>query len=197
VASIVAVVGSVGVGIVAAGAPARGTVVPEVADVLGRAPDHVDPATFPTISVEQDVVDWNHEIAGSGARELVLALAQNLELESQALLQADATLLAAVDHGDRLDEMQGRMADAEASGTTVIERYEIDDVTVALLVPFGQQVSLSVGLDSRGTVTKETYDASGSLTSRVSSPFAQTFALRQVAGGRWLNVAVLPAGARA
>jgi hypothetical protein len=170
--------------------------VPEVADVLGRAPDHVDPATFPTISVEQDVVDWNHEIAGTGARELVLALAQNLELENQALLQADPTILTAVDHGDRLDEMQGRLADAAATGTTVIERYQIDDVTVALLVPFGQQVSLSVGLDSRGTVTKETYDASGSLTSRVSAPFAQMFALRQVAGGRWLNVAVLPTGAR-
>jgi hypothetical protein len=190
-----AAVGAVAVGIVAAGAPARGTVVPEVADVLGRAPDHVDPATFPTIAVEQDVVDWNHEIAGPGARELVLALAQNLELESQALLQADPTILTAVDHGDRLDEMQGRLDDAVESGTTVVERYEIDDVTVALLVPFGKQDGLSVGLQSRGTVTEETYDADGSLMSRASSPFAKTFALRQVTGGRWLNVAVLPAGA--
>ncbi len=33
------------------------------ADVLGRAPE-VDPATFPSITVEQDVADWNHEIAG-------------------------------------------------------------------------------------------------------------------------------------
>jgi hypothetical protein len=184
----------VGVGIVAAGTPARGVVVPEVADVLGRVPHDVDPATFPTISVAQDVVDWNHEIAGPGARELVLTLAENLELEAQALLRADPTILAAVDHGDRLDEMQGRLQDAVASGTTVVERYQIDDVRVDLLVPFGKQSGLSVGLESRGTVTKETYDSTGDLMSRASSPFTTTFALRQVTGGRWLNVAALPAG---
>jgi hypothetical protein len=65
---------------------------------------------------------------------------------------------------------------------------------VRLLVPFGQQTSLSLGLDSRGTVTEETY-AGGRLTSRESSPFAKTFVMRQVTGGRWLNVAVLPPGA--
>ena len=59
----------------------------------------------------------------------------------------------AVDHGDRLDEMQGRLEDAAATGTTVIERYQIDDVNVTLLVPFGRQDGLSLGLESRGTVT--------------------------------------------
>ena len=62
-------------------------------------------------------------------------------------------------------------------------------------MPFGRQDGLSLGLDSRGTVTQETYDASGQLQSRVSSPFAKTFALRRATGGRWLNVAVLPLGA--
>ena len=68
------------------GAPARGNVEPAAADVLGRVPHEVDPATFPSISVEQDVLDWNHEITGAGAREIVLTLAENLELEAQALL---------------------------------------------------------------------------------------------------------------
>ena len=102
----------VGVGIVAAGTPARGVIVPEAADVLGRVPHDVDPATFPTITVEQGVLDWNHEIVGPVAQELVLTLAENLELENQALLQGDATILTAVDHGDRLDEMQGRLRDS-------------------------------------------------------------------------------------
>ena len=92
-------------------------------------------------------------------------LVENLELENQALLRADATILEAVDHGDRLEEMQDRLQDAETTGTTVIERYQIDDVNVTLLVPFGRQDSLSLGLDSRGTVTKETYDSSGHLQS--------------------------------
>ena len=192
---VVAAVVAVGIGIVAAGTPARGIIVPGAADVLGRVPHDVDPATFPTISVEQDVSDWNHEIAGPGAQELVLTLAENLELENQALLRADPTILDAVDHGDRLDEMQARLQDAAATGTTVIERYQIDDVNVDLLVPFGKQDGLSLGLQSRGTVTKETYDAAGRLQARASTPFAKTFVLRRATGGRWLNVAVLPPGA--
>ena len=184
----------VGVGIVAAGTPARGVIVPEASDILGRVPHDVNPATFPTISVEQGVLDWNHEIVGPVAQELVLTLAENLELENQALLQADATILTAVDHGDRLDEMKARLRDSAANGTTVIARYQIDDVNVTLLVPFGRQDGLSLGLESRGTVTNETYDAAGHLRTRTSSPFAKTFAIRRATGGRWLNVAVLPLG---
>ena len=183
------------VGIVVAGTPARGVVVPGADDVLGRVPHDVDPATFPTISVEQGVVDWNHEIVGSGAQAIVLTLAENLELESQALLRADDTILTAVDHGDRLDDMRARLDEAVATGTTVIERYQIDDVHVTLLVPFGRQDGLSLGLESRGTVTTETYDAGGDLQARASSPFATTFVLRQATGGRWLNVDELPLGA--
>ena len=182
----------VGAAVVVAGTPARGIVGAGADDVLGRVPHNVDPGTFPTITVEQGVVDWNHEIVGSGAQAIVLTLAENLELENQALLRADPAILPAVDHGDRLDEMRARLDDAVATGTTVIERYQIDDVHVTLLVPFGRQDGLSLGLESRGTVTEETYDADGDLKDQVSSPFATTFVLRQATGGRWLNVDVLP-----
>jgi Na+-translocating ferredoxin:NAD+ oxidoreductase RnfD subunit len=184
----------VGLGIVAAGTPARGVVVPGADDILGRVPHDIDPSTLPAISVGQEVLDWNHEISGPEVQEIVLTLAENLELENQALRRVDPTILPAVDHGDRLDEMQGRIRDAAATGTAVVERYQIDEVNVVLLVPFGQQTSLSLGLDARGTMTEETYDR-GRLTGRASSPFAKTFVVRQVTGGRWLNVAVLPAGA--
>jgi Na+-translocating ferredoxin:NAD+ oxidoreductase RnfD subunit len=184
----------VALGIVAAGTPARGVVVPGAEDVLGRVPHDIDPATLPPISVDQAVIDWNHEITGPGVQEIVLTLAENLELERQAVVRADPAILDAVDHGDRLDEMKSRVDGAAATGTAVVERYQIDAVNVTLLVPFGQQTSLSLGLDSRGTVTEETYD-DGRLTKRSSSPFAKTFVVRQVTGGRWLNVAVLPAGA--
>ena len=193
---VVAAVLLVGIGVVAAGAPARGVIAPEADDVLGRVPLDVDPATFPTITVERGVVDWNHEIVGPGARAIVLTLAENLELENQALLRADAAILEAVDHGDRLDEMQARLEEAAATGETAIERYLIDDVNVTLLVPFGRQDGLSLGLASRGTVTTETYDAAGGLQARASSPFSATFVLRQATGGRWLNVDVLLPGAR-
>jgi hypothetical protein len=183
-----------GVAVIAAGAPARGVLAPTAADVLGRVPHDVDPATFPSISVEQDVLDWNHEIGGPGAREIVLSLAENLQLENEALLRADPTILEAVDHGDRLDEMRDRLQKDTASGTTVVERFQIDDVNVTLLVPFGKQTGLSLGLDSRGTVTTETYDA-GHLQRHTAAPFAKTFVMRRATGARWLNVAVLPLGA--
>jgi hypothetical protein len=184
---------AVGAGIVVAGTPARGTIVPDATDVLGRVPHDVDPATFPSITVAQDVSDWNHEIAGPGARELVLTLAENLELEGQALLREDPSILEAVDHGDRLDEMRARLEQATTAGTTAVDHFEIDDIHVSLLVPFGRQDGLSLGLDSRGTKTTETYDDAGHLQSRSSAPFEQVFVLRRATGGRWLNVAVLPA----
>jgi hypothetical protein len=186
---------AVGAGIVVAGTPARGVIVQDASDILDRVPHEVDPATFPEITIDQDVSDWNNEIAGPGAREIVLTLAENLELENQALLRADPTILSVVDHGDRLIEMQQRLQDVVASGSTVIDRYQIDTVSMSLLIPFGRQTGLSLGLDSRGTLVQETYDAAGVLQASQSSPFAKTFVVRRATGGRWLNVAVLPPGA--
>jgi hypothetical protein len=189
---LLALVVGVGASIVVAGSPARGVVVPDVDEVLDRAVHDIDPATFPAITVEQDVSDWNHEISGRGVQQLLLTLTENLELERQALIRGDATILDAVDHGDRLEEMKARLAEAAAAGVTVVERHEIDAVNVTLLEPFGRQDGLSLGLESRGTVIEETYDAGGVLRGRESSPFATTFVMRQATGGRWLTVAVQP-----
>ena len=195
VAVIAVAVLALGGGIVLAGTPARGIVLPDVAEVLNRVPHHVDPATFPAIIVKQDVTDFDPSMAGAGAQEVLLTLAENLELENQALLRKDPAILEAVDHGDRLIEMQGRLSAAGTSGTTTITRYQIDATTLTLLVPFGRQTGLSLGFDSRGTMVQETYDANGTLQSRTSAPFANTFVVRRATGARWLNVALLPPGA--
>jgi Na+-translocating ferredoxin:NAD+ oxidoreductase RnfD subunit len=191
----IAAVVVLGLGIVVAGAPARGIVAPDTAEVLDRVPHQVDPATFPSVIVEQEVADWNHELAGPGIQEVALTLAENLQLENQALLRGDATILTAVDHGDRLDEMRARLSEAAATGRTVIAHYRFDALRVSLLSPFGRQDGLSLGFEGTGTMTEETYDAAGNLQDRRESPFTQTFVLRRATGARWLNVAVLPAGA--
>ena len=184
----------VGAGIVVAGSPARGPVPIDPTAVLGRVPHQVDPATFPAITVEPDVTSWNHEISGSGAREILLTLAENLELENQALLLADETILAVVDHGDRLEEMRARLHAAERTGQATIRHYRFDAVNVTLIIPFGVQTGLSLGIESRGTVTTETYDAAGALEASAASPFATTFVMRRATGDRWLTVAELPPG---
>ncbi len=187
----IAVLG-LGVGIVFAGTPARGAVAPDMAEVLDRVPHQIDPGTFPAITVGQDVTDFDATMAGPGAQQLLLTVAENLELENQALLRKDGSILIAIDHGDRLIEMQGRLADAAASGATTIRHYHMDDVSMSLLKPFGKQTGLSIGIHATGTVTEETYGAAGTLRSSTTTPFDQTFVTRRATGDRWLNVAVLP-----
>jgi Na+-translocating ferredoxin:NAD+ oxidoreductase RnfD subunit len=182
----------VGLGILAAGIASRGSLVADRAEALNAPPAVVDPGTLPPITVAQEVTDYDHELAGAGIQAVAVTLAQNLELENQALLRRDAFLLTAVDHGDRLEEMQGRLAGANASGATTIAHYDFDAIDVSLLIPFGQQTGLSLGLRGRGTVTEERYAADGTLQDRRSAPFDQVFAMRQATGARWLLVAVLP-----
>lgn len=174
------------------GRSAQGLLAGEPEDLMGRLATTIDPATFPAISVDDEVINWNHEIDVDGARAIVLTLAENLALESQAVVDRDAKLLEAVNHGDRLDAMRERLRDAEASGRIVTDSYDIDEVNVKLLVPFGRQDGLSLGMVSRGTVTTETRDATGDVVSRTSAPFETMWAMRRATGARWLTVAELP-----
>jgi len=189
------VVVAYGAGVVAAGGPARGPAVgTSSAELLSRLPSQVDPATLPPITIGPDVADYNSVIAQPGSVQAILVtLAQNLELENQALLHRDGTILAAVDHGDRLKQMQAALADATASNRTVVAHYHFDAVSIRVLVAFGVQTGSSLGFDSVGTVVTETYDSSGALVGASTTPFHLTFAVRQALGDRWLTVAVLPA----
>lgn len=182
------VVGGLSIG----GRSAQGLLAGEPEDLMGRLATSIDPATFPAISVDDEVVNWNHEIDVEGARAIVLTLAENLALESQAVLDADAKLLEAVNHGDRLDAMRDRLRDGETTGRVVTDHYDIDDVRVTLLVPFGRQDGLSLGMVSRGTVTTETRDVTGNVVSRTTTPFETMWAMRRATGARWLTVAELP-----
>jgi hypothetical protein len=188
------VVLALGAGIVAAGTPARGFVVADSSEVLNRLPQQVDPATIPAISVGQDVIDYNPTLAGPGMQEVLVTLIQNLELENQALLRRDPAILRAVDHGDRLTEMETRLAQAASSGLTLVEHYRFETMRVRLLIAFGVQEGASLGLDGEGTMLRETFDGEGHLLLTEEVHFANTFALRQATGDRWLLVAVLPPG---
>lgn len=184
-------VSGLAVGITLAGSPARGAVASAAAMVdLDTA--RMNPATFPTISIESAVTDWDPTLAESEMRGIVLIAAQNLDIENEALRRGDPSLLTQVDHGDRLAEMQERVRDSVATGTISVDRYQPDSVNVSLLRPFGKQDGLSLGLTQHGSMISETYDASGHLLSRARAPFACTFVVRRSTGARWLTVAILP-----
>jgi Na+-translocating ferredoxin:NAD+ oxidoreductase RnfD subunit len=197
VGATIAAVLVLGVGVVAAGAPARGRIVPNIDEVLNRVPHHVDAATLPAITVDQDVTSYDFRLIGPGAEQLVVTLGENLLLENEALLRRDERILAAVDHGDRLAEMQQRFEAAAASGSTTVTTYDFDTVEFSILEPFGVQSGLSLGLDATGTATHTTYDAAGNVTATESEPFANQFVMRRATGDRWLNVAVLPGKSQA
>jgi Na+-translocating ferredoxin:NAD+ oxidoreductase RnfD subunit len=181
-----------GTGIVLAGTPARGIAVGPASELLDRVPAQVDPASLPSVTVGQDVIDFDSTLAGSGINPVLVTLAQNLEYENQAMLRGDTTILQLVDHGDRLAEMTTAIGDAIASGRRTITRYTFDRVAVSLLIPFGKQDGFSLGFRSQGTRLDETYDASGALISSTSAPYDLVFAVRRATGARWLLVGVLP-----
>jgi Na+-translocating ferredoxin:NAD+ oxidoreductase RnfD subunit len=179
-------------GIIFAGGPARGAAASNEPPLADLDPSHMDPATFPSVTVDSAVTDWDPTLTGSTMLQIVMTSAQNLEIENNALLAADPSILTQVDHGDRLDEMQDRIRQSIATQTTRIDRYQPDSIEVTLLRPFGKQDGLSLGLKTQGTMIHETYDASGHLQDRSSAPFSLTFVVRRATGARWLNVAVLP-----
>ncbi len=184
-----------GAGVVLAGTPARGVIAVNTSEaMLEGSAVQLDPSTLPPITVTQAVWDWDHEIA-SNAQQLLVTLAQNLEVENQALLARDPGLLTAVDHGARLAQIQAMVAEIPSAGQCVVSHYHFQAVTVRLLVPFGVQTGLSLAFDSTGTVTRQTYDLSGRLVAQQTVPFSQTFAIRRATGARWLNVAALDYGA--
>jgi hypothetical protein len=182
----------VGGGIVAAGIPSRGVTLANTDEMLNRLPAAVDPATLPAITVDEEVRDFDHELAGDEMAGVLVTLAHNLELENQAILTGDEALLEAIAHGDRLDEMRDRLRAAEASGRVVLTHYDFDDIDVSLVVPFGEQTGLSLGLTGRGTMIEETRDVDGTVIGQEESPFHLTFAMRRALGDRWMNVGVLP-----
>ncbi len=182
-------------GIALAGNSARGATQTDPAEVMAMLDvntSRMDPATFPPISVDAAVTDWDPTLTGTVMQDIVLTSAQNLDVENEALRRADPSLLTQVDHGDRLVEMQDRIRASVAAGTTQVDHYQPDAIDVSLLRPFGRQDGLSLGLKAHGAVTSETYDAAGRLLTRATSPFSLMFVVRRATGARWLNVAVLP-----
>jgi hypothetical protein len=178
-------------GIVAAGAPSRESPHVDQAASTPEVTAHVDPSTLPEVTVNTDVEELSG-LAGSGAQDIGVTLAENLETETQALLDADKELLSAVDFGERLSEMQQRFDDTIASGETDVTNYVFDSIHIASVIRAEGQGALSLAIETRGTMEDVTFDADGNQTERSSSPFAITFVLAMPTGDRWLIAETRP-----
>ena len=146
----------------------------------------IDPASLPSVTIDPEIAGISARLATpEGARDLAATLAFNLEVEKEAAMRGDASLLAAVDHGARLEKMQAEI-ERSADGVRVASSYQFDSLHLIVVFPGGMQTGANAGLVASGTVTDINYTSSGLENGRSERPFAFTFALRQVRPGHWL-----------
>ena len=188
----------IGATVVAAGAPARESLVAASASASSdpaAQPSldvHVDPSTLPPVTVDPEVTDRG-DLSQADAQAIAVTLAENLEVEAQAVRRGEQSLLPSVDDGQRLTTLQGRVDDVIETGDAVVPSYTFDALHVVLIHAEGQS-GLSLGFEARGTVEEVTYGVDGSEWSRTTSPFTRTFVLSRPTGARWLVVDTQPNG---
>ncbi len=179
--------------IVLAGGPARdGGPATERADPEFTVT--IDPATLPTVVVDDSVQRLGSEVGPEFVDLVTLTLAENLAIESEAMRVADGSLLALSSGGARLDEMQARLDTALAVGERRADSYTFSSLSLAPHEPEGEgQTSAGLVFGGVGEVARVTYDTDGIETERYIEGFQADFVMRQLAGERWLIVAVEPA----
>jgi hypothetical protein len=184
-----------GTAVIASGTPARDAFVqtsasPSTDQDAPPLDVHVDPATLPTVGVDFEVTERG-DLSQADAQAVATTLAENLEIEAQALRRGERSLLGSVDDGDRLTELQDRVDRVIETGRAAVPHYTFDEIQVVLVHSKGQS-GLSLGLQSKGTVETVTYGVDGQERSREASPFAITFVLSRPTGDRWLTVDTQP-----
>ena len=148
---------------------------------------HVDPASLPPVTIDDNVAGLSAELATpTGARDLAAALAFNLNVEAQALQTRDPSLLIAVDHGQRLEDIRTAITEA-SGGDIVVPTYQFDTLHLSIVYPGGFQSGANAGLDATGTVTLTTYSPNGSPKTATTQAFDTLFSLRNVSSERWLT----------
>jgi hypothetical protein len=153
----------------------------------------VDPASLPTVSVDPQVGGLSAHLASpTGAQELAATLAFNLEVEQEAMRTRDASLLTAVDHGDRLGDLQKAIAGVGPGDPIVVPTYEFHTLHLIVVFPGGAQRGPNAGLVATATETDISYSADGREVSRDEHPVELIFALRRTISNHWQNTTTLP-----
>jgi hypothetical protein len=194
--SAVAVVGLLGASVAAAGTPARSSPVTEPPSLAASDASEIDPASLPTVSIDPAVGGLSADLGTpTGAQDLAATLAWNLQVEAEAMANGDATLLAAVDDGARLHDMEASIEDADALGQRVVPTYRFDSLHLMVVFPGGLQRGANAGLVASGTVTEAVHSADGQQVGQSEHSFAMTFSLRPTTSGRWLTTDTMPPAA--
>lgn len=172
------------IGIVAAGAPARGTPIVSSAGRLALSIE-VDRSSLPPVSVSPDAAALNSDAAAHPAN-VAVALAEALLIEKEAMLAADTSLLRSALVGTRLLARERDIEAAAASGRFVVSNYEFDGLELDVAYANGPQGGASLAMGASGVLTEVVYDAAGVELERSSLPFDTVFVLAPGEGDSWL-----------
>lgn len=154
----------------------------------------IDPSSLPVVDVDPEVAGISARLASpAGAQELAATLAFNLQVEQEALRTRDASLLTAVDHGDRLSELQTRIDGASPSDSIVAPTYDFETLRLIVVFPGGAQRGANAGLVATATETDITYSPDGRELSREAHSVDVTFAMRRTTSNHWQITTTLPA----
>lgn len=146
----------------------------------------VDADSLPAVAIDDNVYKLDEQLATTdGANQLAQALAWNLAVEHEALRTRDSSLLAAIDHGYRLEQQQRAIDELGPEDPTSAPRYRFDSLRLMIAYPGGAQAGANAGLVATGIVTEVEYSPAGQELSRNESPFATTFTLRRTTSGQW------------
>ncbi|TMD87412.1 MAG: hypothetical protein E6I78_02595 [Chloroflexi bacterium] len=139
---------------------------------------------IPTVTVPSNVVAFDKSTVGTAdkmAHDVVL----DLIIESEARRAHDTHLAESGATGDALKEFID-VINGDISGGKIIQKtYSFDKVSLNLYLPkFSSQASRLVGVTLNGTSTFITRDASGSVVSQSSTPYAKSWGLDTSGTGR-------------
>lgn len=183
----VLIIAALATGVAAAHMPSRVAHSGRGQEVAALTVEAVDPASLPTVSIDRQVAGLSASLATPhGAQELAATLAWNLQVEAQAIVTGDASLLPAVDDGARLHDLEVFIEANGSSGNRVAPRYTFDALHLEVVYPGGLQRGANAGMVASGTVAEVTYSPAGRQLSIAHKPFAFTFSLRQTTNGHWL-----------
>jgi hypothetical protein len=133
---------------------------------------------IPTVTIASNVTAFNPSISQQAATKMAHDMVLDLIIESEARRSHDLKLAELGASGDGLTEFTDVINQDIAAGKIVQKTYSFDQVSLKLYLPkFSSQASRLVGVSLHGTATLTTRDASGSVLSQASSPYAKSWGL--------------------
>jgi Na+-translocating ferredoxin:NAD+ oxidoreductase RnfD subunit len=133
---------------------------------------------IPSVSVPQNVSDFDPSITQSVADKMAHDAVLDLIIESEARRTHDPTLAAQGAESDGLTEFTSVISDDVKKGVYVQKTYAFERVSLALYLPkFSTQAARLVGIDLHGTTTLITRNASGSVLSTVTQSYDKSWGL--------------------